>query len=93
MKSAKDRIVGVTAFKAKCLGLVQDVASGKIKRVVLTKHGRPVAELVRPKPAAGKTGRNPFGALAGLMAIDPSVDLTEPSGLVFDAEGGIAFNE
>ena len=38
--------IGVTAFKAQCLGLIDDVAQGKTDRIVLLKHNRPVASIV-----------------------------------------------
>lgn len=93
MSMAKEKTIGVTAFKAKCLGLVDEIASGKTSRVVLTRRGTPVAQLVRVAPMAAERRPSPFGALAHMMKFDPSVDLTEPSGLEFDAEKGILFNE
>jgi antitoxin (DNA-binding transcriptional repressor) of toxin-antitoxin stability system len=38
-------MIGVTAFKAKCLALIDAVATGKLERVVLTRRGKPVAEI------------------------------------------------
>jgi len=35
---ADERSIGVTAFKARCLALIDDVARGKRRRVVLMKH-------------------------------------------------------
>lgn len=38
--------INVTAFTGQCLALIDAVASGKHRRVVLTRYGRPVAVLV-----------------------------------------------
>jgi antitoxin (DNA-binding transcriptional repressor) of toxin-antitoxin stability system len=43
---ADERSIGVTAFKARCLALIDDVARGKRRRVVLMKHNWPVAAIV-----------------------------------------------
>ena len=40
-------------FKAKCLNLLDEVAATR-KTLVITKHGKPVAQLV-PMPPAGAT--------------------------------------
>jgi prevent-host-death family protein len=51
----KKRQVPAGQFKAKCLALLDEVASTG-KPLVVTKRGRPVAEVVpyeRPKPLAG----------------------------------------
>ncbi len=41
-----DTAINVTAFKERCLALIDAVAQGKTARVVLTRHGRPVAAQV-----------------------------------------------
>jgi prevent-host-death family protein len=41
--------IGVTAFKARCLAVIDEVAKGKTRRVVLTKHNRPIAAIVRSR--------------------------------------------
>ena len=46
-------------FKAKCLNLLDEVAATR-KTLVITKHGKPVAQLV-PMP----TEVDPFGAMRG----------------------------
>jgi antitoxin (DNA-binding transcriptional repressor) of toxin-antitoxin stability system len=58
MKSAAsdETIVGVTAFKAQCLALIDDVARGKTRRVVLMKHNRPVAAIVPGADLTQPTG-------------------------------------
>jgi antitoxin (DNA-binding transcriptional repressor) of toxin-antitoxin stability system len=49
--------IGVNAFKARCLALIDDGARGIARRVLLTKHNRPVAAIVpvdaSPAPLSG----------------------------------------
>jgi antitoxin (DNA-binding transcriptional repressor) of toxin-antitoxin stability system len=80
--------IGVTAFKAQCLSLIDDVAQGKTSRVVLMKHDRPVAALVRIAPEAfdDETLGGLWGAMKGMLTVAPGVDITEPTGEVWDAE-------
>jgi len=52
--------IGAGEFKAKCLKLLDEVAE-KRETLVITKHGKPVAQLV---PVPEKAG-NPFGAMRG----------------------------
>ena len=77
--------IGVTEFKSKCLGLIDDVAQGKTGRIILLKHNKPVAAIVPINDSDGE----PFelwGALKGTMTLLPDVDLTEPTGEIWDAE-------
>ena len=76
--------MGVTAFKAKSLELIEQVASGKLRRIVLTKHGRPVAALV----PLNVDPEELWGALGGIMEPLEGVDLTEPTGEIWKAAGG-----
>jgi prevent-host-death family protein len=76
--------VGVSAFKPKSLDLIERVASGKLRRVVLTKHGRPVAAVVPIDDEPAEL----WGALADLMEPVAGVDLTEPTGETWAAEDG-----
>jgi prevent-host-death family protein len=74
--------VGVSEFKPKSLDLIERVASGKLRRVVLTKRGRPVAAVVPIDDAPSEL----WGALADLMEPVEGVDLTEPVGEAWAAE-------
>jgi antitoxin (DNA-binding transcriptional repressor) of toxin-antitoxin stability system len=77
--------IGVTAFKSQCLGLIDEVAQGKTSRVVLLKRNRPVAALV-PFPEDDGEDVDLWGAMRGTVTIAPGVDLTEPTGEIWDAE-------
>lgn len=46
--------INATAFKARCLGLMDDLNRGRLKRVAVTKHGKIVAEMVAPPPKMKK---------------------------------------
>jgi hypothetical protein len=54
---ADEMSIGVTVFKARCLALIDDVARGKTRRVVLMKHNRR-----SPRSSRLKAARPSFGA-------------------------------
>jgi len=83
--SRTEETIGVTAFKSQCLGLIDDVAQGKTERVVLLKHNRPVAAIV---PIRGDEQEyfDLWGAMRGTVTVAPGVDLTDPTGEIWDAE-------
>jgi antitoxin (DNA-binding transcriptional repressor) of toxin-antitoxin stability system len=80
-----EETIGVTAFKSQCLGLIDDVAQGKTGRVVLLKHKRPIAAIM---PIRGDEEEcvDLWGAMRGTVTVAPGVDLTEPTGEIWDAE-------
>lgn len=80
-----DDSIGVTEFKSRCLSLVEDVASGRRSRLVLTRRGKAVAMIVPAKPKK-KSPFDPWGALKGTVTIPDGVDLTEPLDEVWNAE-------
>jgi prevent-host-death family protein len=54
--------IQASEFKARCLALMDDVArSGEV--LVVTKNGRPIAEL---RPYSGGRSESPFGLHSGL---------------------------
>ncbi len=74
-----ERVVAVSQFKARCHTLINQIATGRLRRIVLTKRGKPVAALVPAFPRLR-------GALKGTVFIPPGVDITEPTGEVWDAD-------
>ncbi|MFO0988344.1 MAG: type II toxin-antitoxin system Phd/YefM family antitoxin [Alphaproteobacteria bacterium] len=82
MAKPRETTIPVTEFKAKCLAVIDGVARGKSGRVVLTKRGKPVAALVPCAPARHRL----WGAMRGTVFIPEGVDITEPTGEVWDAE-------
>ena len=59
--------IGAGDFKARCLKLLDDVADSR-ETLVITKHGKPVAQLV-PMPPEKKL----FGALAGSVVHEKDI--------------------
>ena len=59
------KVIKASEFKAKCLALMDEVArTGDY--IVITKNGKPIAEL-RPRPS--KPPKSAFGAHKGLLEI------------------------
>ena len=75
--------IAVTAFKAQCLALIDDVATGKTSALVLTKHNRPVAAIVPLDDDMPEL----WGAMRGSVTVAPGTDLTAPTGEIWDAAG------
>ena len=67
--------LGASAFKARCLEVFKALETRKLARVVVTRRGRPVAELVPPR---GDAPPSLWGAHRGSVTVAPGVDLTEP---------------
>jgi antitoxin (DNA-binding transcriptional repressor) of toxin-antitoxin stability system len=85
-KSAKsEAAIGVTAFKSQCLGLIDDVAQRKTSRIVLLKHNRPIAAIV-PLRETVADSLDLWGAMRGTVTVAHGVDLTEPTGEIWDAQ-------
>ena len=87
IEAADEASIGVTAFKSQCLGLIDDVAQGKTKRIILLKHNRPVAAIVPIEPDSENLDEldDLWGAMEGTVTIAPGVDLTEPIDVVWKA--------
>jgi prevent-host-death family protein len=58
--------VAISAFKAKCLGLLEQVQKTK-KPIRVTRFGKPIAEVVPVSPDAGK--RDWIGSMKGTFEI------------------------
>jgi antitoxin (DNA-binding transcriptional repressor) of toxin-antitoxin stability system len=67
--------INVTGFKAKCLALFKELEARRYDKVVVTRRGKPIAELT---PALSEVP-DLYGALKGRVIIPPGVDLTEPA--------------
>ncbi len=81
-----DLTLTTTEFKRKCLAVMRDLEDRKLRRVVVTRHGKPVAEL---RPTSRKVPVL-WGCLRGTVKIGKQIDLTAP--LIegpFDAQQGI----
>ena len=71
------RTLKATEFKAKCLDILDRVASREFDRVVITKRGVAVAVLTPPPSSATEVERLP-GFLRDSVIIPPGIDLTAP---------------
>jgi antitoxin (DNA-binding transcriptional repressor) of toxin-antitoxin stability system len=78
--------ISVTDFKAKCLRLFKDLEAQRYRKVVITRRGKPIAELTPPEREVPDL----YGCMEGSVIIPPGVDLTKPVlEDVPDAESGI----
>lgn len=75
------RTVKASEFKAKCLKIMDEVATTG-EHVVITKHGVPVAELV----PAGRKPKDIFGAMKG--SVTYMGDIISPIDVEWEVEGG-----
>jgi antitoxin (DNA-binding transcriptional repressor) of toxin-antitoxin stability system len=66
--------VGVTEFKARCLAILKALEARRVRRVVVTRRGRPVAELTPPRTELPTL----WGAHHGSVEVEPGIDLTAP---------------
>ena len=73
------KIMKASEFKAKCLAVMDEVAKTG-ETVVITKNGKPVAELV---PHKSKAKRSPFGIFKGDLEI--LGDIISPIDVEWDA--------
>lgn len=74
----KTHEIAASEFKARCLGLLDEVAETRVPLTV-TKRGRPVAKLV-------PLDEEPPPSLLGSVSYDREEDLLEPVGDPWDAE-------
>jgi prevent-host-death family protein len=58
--------VSISVFKAKCLALLEQVRKTK-KPLRITRHGKPVAEIVPPSPVVDRAAW--IGSMKGKMEI------------------------
>ncbi len=64
-------------FKAKCLDILDKLASHEIGQVVVTKRGKPVAVLT-PPPSVASAVRGVHGFMRGSANLPEGLDLTAP---------------
>ena len=80
--NADEKSIGVTAFKSRCLALIDEVAEGKTRRVVLIKRNRPVAAVV----PLWREPQELWGAMRGTVKVASGTDLTKGTGEVWEAD-------
>ena len=69
--------IAASEFKAKCLDLMDKLAARKLSRIVVTKHGRPVAVL-SPPPTPEEAADALFGFMKGSVDAPEDFDFTAP---------------
>jgi hypothetical protein len=72
--SASVLTISASEFKAKCLALFNDLEAHRYAKVIVTRRGKPVAELIPPKREVPDL----YGCMKGSVIIPPDVDLTKP---------------
>ena len=89
MVTERLKTISASAFKAQCLALMDEVAKTG-EAIVITKNGKPVAQLTPPPGRLG--GRKAaFGLHKGMVAPIGDVDLDAPA-LDVDAWTALAAN-
>lgn len=85
--------ISASEFKAKCLDILKRLGDRRLRKVIVTRRGKPVAELTPPTIDAG-TVASLHGCMKGSVIIPPGFDLVAPifEGEI-DAERGILYNE
>ena len=78
-RMAKIKEVAISEFKAKCLGLLEEVRKTR-QPIRITRFGKPVAEVVPPSP--GKPEGRRLGSMAGTGEI--LGDIVGPTGSIED---------
>lgn len=81
--SASELTLNVTEFKAKCLGIIDQLQDGRLKRVTLTRRGKAVAELSPPaelnkKPYHFDLEEYRAGLGEDRLGYDSTVNTSEP---------------
>jgi antitoxin (DNA-binding transcriptional repressor) of toxin-antitoxin stability system len=66
--------ISATEFKARCLSVFKKLERRQYARVIVTRRGRPVAELIPPRSAPPDL----WGALRGSVRVPRGVDLAAP---------------
>lgn len=75
--------ISAAEFKAKCLKLMDQVQQGR-QAIIITKHGKPVAELIPFENKKLQKPKSLFGYMKGSVTIFG--DIISPIDEVWDAE-------
>lgn len=74
---AATETISASEFKAKCLNILDRLASHELDRVTITKRGKAVGVLTAAPPAA-EAVTELYGCMRGSVIIPEGFDLTEP---------------
>jgi antitoxin (DNA-binding transcriptional repressor) of toxin-antitoxin stability system len=82
-----EMVIPVGEFLKRAEELLAKLESGRPQRITITKRGRPVAVIEgKTKPVPDAEFKPLFGAMKGMITIPDGVDITAPTGEVWDAE-------
>lgn len=70
--------ISASEFKAKCLDILKRLGEHRLRKVTVTRHGKPVAELTPPREPAESRG-SIHGCMKGSVIIPAGLDLTKPA--------------
>ena len=70
-----EKTIGIAAFRAECSALIDAVERGRIRRLILTRHHRPIAAIVPVEHDVPEL----WGAMRGSVKVAPGTDLTAPT--------------
>lgn len=77
--AASERTMSASEFKAKCLGVMDELAGGTLARVAITKRGRTVAIMTAAGPAPRLDRSSLFGFMKGWPSpVPPGHDWEKP---------------
>lgn len=71
--------LSVSEFKAKCLDIMKRLGEHRLRKVIVTRRGKPVAELTPPRPTAAGSLGSILGRMKGTVVVPPGLDLTKPA--------------
>jgi prevent-host-death family protein len=66
--------ISASAFKAKCLDLFKRLERGKLKRITVTRRGKPVAVVAQSPPAKKPSFDDIYGCMRGTIEFAPDYD-------------------
>ena len=80
--------IAVTAFKAHCLALLEDVARTG-EPLIVTKRGKPLARIV----ASGVAGAHPQSTLAGTVTVTGDITTPAAPASAWNAVAGVLLSQ
>ncbi|MBX3476453.1 MAG: type II toxin-antitoxin system prevent-host-death family antitoxin [Brevundimonas sp.] len=83
-------VITATEFKAKCLDLIDRLQRGALRKVTITKRGKPAAVVNQAQAEEAFDLRRMVGAMKGTVIAPAGFDWTAPMDLdPLDSENGI----
>ena len=85
-----EETLAISDFKANCLQLIKRLASHELAKIIVTRHGKPVAVVTSP-PSREEELRAVVGSMKGSVIVADDFDWTKPTSSLddFDAYHGV----